>query len=952
MTDMRYLTGTAPIPPVVVGADGTFVLDGVLLGPKYGEFGPRQVLLGVWNQADIGYCYETNNVAENLPALWASRRINTYKPGHPDGPLEGRATQLLAAVKAAGLMMIAAPLWDATLGSRPDTSVLDFRALALDDPYWRVNWINYQISDEIDLQPFPLSTHKTFISAMSLGGVRKPIAANLTRRVSIPSLPQGTGTIHWREAFNVPELTLLSIDSYEWHLTPTLTNSATPSELRSSGDMFISTWHGDGIYTDSNPATAGSIGRRFTASASGRAVHMIRFGPISPGRSDDGLPFLASPTLAQYPPIAFNDPEYTVIGIPILPQPMNYGPNDKATGHYVATGRVDVSQTTSYPRAGQWQPGRFLRNESYSGFVHGSCALYLFPQTVGSFTAQGYVDAGTNTVVVTSAPVLPMIGGAMRVIAPGGAEVGWITRDNPQVSGTTGSTGTYTLDPAKRTPVTTGSVGTPLTLTFGTEARPWGDDTNLENLAELAGIIDNLERMQAHPTGGNLMIDTVQGGRRAFSTMRCPDINGDLGLYREDMTIAPIQAGYTSEGVAILDDADSPPLWDFGWPMGFEGFRVTGDDGAVYSYVRSMSNSNRPTFFPGYAALGLPARVFGPFELVGFRRVGAGGAVEMTGTSGVIKAGVDDGAATWFLIETAAIAQNEGNSGNTAYAITVRRGGDLSGTDTVTATVSGTGANPANAADFGGSFPSQVLSFAPDEATKVFTVNVSGDTAGEQNETFAVTLSSPSTDTVLVGSGKDRITCTITNDDAAVIGAFIFLGLSLTGAPAIAGAPLGAVHLNENETTNVTRGGVTMRSRSSQTAYNGGLFADLPGFFTANKFSGVLLDLPAGSWEVGFISASAGFGGGVADSVLMVDDPLGAEALRRTQAISASGTVLVDTDNTAYTSVSTALADAIDNLTYVAVTVSDLGGTGRGLLQLHGTGGGVNLCAVAIREVA
>lgn len=926
-----------------IGEDGSYVLANVLYGPNYGPKGPTKILIGVWNQADIGYCFETNDEAENLPAKWASRGINTWKPGHPDNPLEGRAAQTLAAVEAAGLMMIAAPLWDATLGSRADTGALDFRSLALNDPYWRVNWINYQISDEIDLQALPLSTHETFITAMPLDGLRKPIAANLTRRVAIPSLPQGTATIHWHEAFNVPELTNLSIDSYEWHLTPTLTNSATPSELRSSGDMFISTWHGDGVYTDSNPATEGSIGRRFTASASGRAVHMIRYGPISPGRSDDGL------MPVDYPPIAFNDPPYTVLGTPILPQPMDYAPGDKATGHYVATGRVDVSQTTSYANAGKWQPGRFLRNESWSGFVHGSSALYLFPQTVGSFTAQGYVDAGANTVVVTSAPVKPMIGGAMRVIAPGGAEVGWITRDNPQVSGTTGSTGTYTLDPAKITPVTTGSVGTPVTLTFGTEARPWGDDTNAENLAELTNLIANLDRMQAHPTGGNLLIDTAIGGRRAFTTMRCPDINGDLGLYREDMTLAPIQAGYTSEGVAIADSAGGLPLWEYGWPMGFEGFRVTGDDGAVYIYVRSLSNT-AVTWFPGYAALGLPVREFRPFELVGFRRVGNDNAAEMTGTSGVLKAGVDDGAATWFYVEAVTIGQPEaeGSSGTTNYAFKVFRGGFTGDSHQVTATVSGTGINPAAASDFvGGVFPSEVLTFGVGETIKTFTVPVIGDTTAEFDEAAKVTLSSPTNGAALVGSGKSETQFSIVNDDAPLASTFIWLvNDNEASALALTGSPAGATYLKASEGTFVTRDGLEMRARGAPTAGNNGGFADVPYWLSTGAFSAIEIKPTPGNWEIAFIISGNGSG----NTFTVIDDPDGAANTRVSTSLpTTSGSSLSDTDGTEYTNASTAVAGAVNNLTFTPVLVTDAGG-GAGLIRAYTSGGGAYISAIAIRE--
>ena len=507
--------------------------------------------------------------------------------------------------------------------------------------------------------------------------------------------------------------------------------------------------------------------------------------------------------------------------------------------------------------------------------------MYLFPQTVGVFNVTGYIDAVANTLVITSEPAKPFLfGGGVRIRLLGDNTLrGWVRKSSPQLSGTPGGAGVYALDTGKVTPIATGSAGKPVTLSLEAASSFTGDDSNAENLSELATIIANINRMQAHPTGGNLMIDTLNGGRRAFTVMRCPDINGDTSLYREDMTLAPIQPGYTSEGVPIPDSGGGLPLWDFGWPMGFEGFRVVGDDGATYIYARSLSNSNRPTWFPGFAGLGLPARVFRAFELVGFRRVGNGSAVEMTGTSAVLKAGVDDGPATWLYIDNAAIAQAEGNSGTTAYAITVRRGGDVSGTNTVTATVSGTGFNPASAADFqGGVFPSQVLSFAANETSKVFTINLLGDTAAEQDETFKVMLSAPSGGSQLVASNKSEIDCSITNDDAAVAGAFVWLVKNLTAAPALAGSPPQATYLRPVETDWGTRGGVKMRSvGGGTTASDSAGFAGVPWWLQANDFNSVEFELPAGSWQVGIITSGRNVGG----AVQMVDDPAGAATVRQ-----------------------------------------------------------------------
>ena len=72
----------------------------------------------------------------------------------------------------------------------------------------------------------------------------------------------------------------------------------------------------------------------------------------------------------------------------------------------------------------------------------------------------------------------------------------------------------------------------------------------------------------------------------------------------------------------------------------------------------------------------------------------------------------------------------EGNTGNTAFTLTVTRTGLTTGTTTVNYAVTGTGPNPANAADFGGTLPSGMVSFAAGETSKTITVNVSGDTDG------------------------------------------------------------------------------------------------------------------------------------------------------------------------------------------------------------------------------
>ena len=85
--------------------------------------------------------------------------------------------------------------------------------------------------------------------------------------------------------------------------------------------------------------------------------------------------------------------------------------------------------------------------------------------------------------------------------------------------------------------------------------------------------------------------------------------------------------------------------------------------------------------------------------------------------------------------------QSEGDSAQTPFTFRVSRSGDLSGTSTAAWNIAGSGRSPANPADFTGSgFPSGTVTFAAGEAFKTVTINVDGDNAVEQDETFAISL--------------------------------------------------------------------------------------------------------------------------------------------------------------------------------------------------------------------
>ncbi len=120
------------------------------------------------------------------------------------------------------------------------------------------------------------------------------------------------------------------------------------------------------------------------------------------------------------------------------------------------------------------------------------------------------------------------------------------------------------------------------------------------------------------------------------------------------------------------------------------------------------------------------------------------------------------------LVPTLTIAatsanQTEGNSGSKAFTFTVTRAVNTTGSNNVNWAVTGSGTNPANAADFVDSvLPSGTVSFAPGESSKVITVNVQGDTTVEPNENFTVTLSNATNGATITTA---TATGTINNDD-------------------------------------------------------------------------------------------------------------------------------------------------------------------------------------------
>ncbi|MEP0347863.1 Ig-like domain-containing protein [Rhodopirellula bahusiensis] len=117
-----------------------------------------------------------------------------------------------------------------------------------------------------------------------------------------------------------------------------------------------------------------------------------------------------------------------------------------------------------------------------------------------------------------------------------------------------------------------------------------------------------------------------------------------------------------------------------------------------------------------------------------------------------------------FSIVAASANKQEGNAGVTPYTFTVTRSGDTVGTASVDYSVTGSGANPASADDFGGTLGNGTLQFTDGQATQVITLNVSGDSIVEGDEYFTVMLSNPSVPATFTTASADGV---ILNDDFA-----------------------------------------------------------------------------------------------------------------------------------------------------------------------------------------
>ena len=248
-------------------------------------------------------------------------------------------------------------------------------------------------------------------------------------------------------------------------------------------------------------------------------------------------------------------------------------------------------------------------------------------------------------------------------------------------------------------------------------------------------------------------------GKVVFSYLQ-PSSGGGQHLW--DMVFDPVRNTFVRED---LGAAGSAPNASF-VATAHGGFAVSwhGPDGMVMA--RGYDEYAYGGDVPGW--YGPVRQVTG--DLVGVTADGHVIAANGAGQELYTLAGASTYTPSTISIQTAPVSHPEGNTGATAFTYTVMRSGDASAAGSITWTVSGSGAHPADAADFQGSaLPTGILSFGAGEISKTLTINVTGDAVVESDETFVVTLSNPTG--VGVGSQNTTASGVIQNDDVPPGGA-------------------------------------------------------------------------------------------------------------------------------------------------------------------------------------
>ncbi len=256
------------------------------------------------------------------------------------------------------------------------------------------------------------------------------------------------------------------------------------------------------------------------------------------------------------------------------------------------------------------------------------------------------------------------------------------------------------------------------------------------------------------------------GGTSAGGPPGPPPPNTQIGLTNIDVYKQEGHSGVTPFVYNVSRTGDTSGASSVTWNVSPWTNTLTADD-----FENGVYPSGTLTFAPGETSKQIIVNVRGDTAVEHDEQFN----VALTGVTGAVL-GISNGKGyisnddvyqeppSQIRFTNTQVSNPEGDQGLTAFTFTVARSGSANVAATVDWGVSGTGPNPALPTDFeNGAYPSGTVRFAVGEATKTITVQVAGDTALENNETFSVTLTNP----VGAALGANHASGLITNDDAA-----------------------------------------------------------------------------------------------------------------------------------------------------------------------------------------
>ncbi len=264
----------------------------------------------------------------------------------------------------------------------------------------------------------------------------------------------------------------------------------------------------------------------------------------------------------------------------------------------------------------------------------------------------------------------------------------------------------------------------------------------------------------------------ASNGEYAYNFQAGVDINGTQGV---GMTL-PRSSG--SNTVYPFTSA-SPNIWHMAVVHYDSASDNATEDGLLRLWIDPPSGGAAPSLEFTSEENSLTSRKLGPFGHYGFGQVLFGadslgpdvqidsiGSWDGFGSPGSndLQAGIDflKSSIPNLAIAATSASKSEGDSGSTQFDFTITRTGPNAVDTTVNYAVTGSGSNPADAADFGGALPSGSVMFTMGETSKSVTINVTGDTDTEPNEEFNITLSVPAGGVVINTFSAGG---TIQNDD-------------------------------------------------------------------------------------------------------------------------------------------------------------------------------------------